>query len=60
MLQIEDNWVQIPSKGLLFPSGSGTVHEMLWQPLDETEGAKPSIKLIGIIYRAEWASRTQA
>lgn len=40
--------------------GTGTVHELVCQPLDETEGAQPRIRLTGIIYRVEWASRMQA
>lgn len=44
----------------LFFTGTGTVHELVCQPLDETEGAQPRIRLTGIIYRVEWASRTQA
>lgn len=43
-----------------FLIGTGTVHELVCQPLDETEGAQPRIRLTGIIYRVEWASRTQA
>lgn len=40
--------------------GLRTARGSVCQLLDETEGAKPGIKIMGIIYRTEWASQTQA
>lgn len=45
---------------LFFSIGTETVRELVCQPLDETEGDQPRIRLTGIIYSVEWASRTQA
>lgn len=56
-MQIKDTRVQLPHH--FFPAGTTTVHKSVCQPLDETEGAQPRIRLTGNIYRAEWASRTQ-
>ena len=61
VLQIKEKRVHIYQTRVCFLStGTGTVRELVCQPLDETEGSQPRIRLTGIIYRVEWASRTQA
>lgn len=50
-MQIKNKQVQIPRWRiffLLFYFGTGTVHELMCQPLDETEGAQPRIRLMGL------------
>ena len=61
MLQIRAGADTTHELSFLFSStGTGSAHESVCQPLDETEGAQPTIGLTGIIYRVEWASRTQS